>query len=207
MHDDNVMVLKQYDDEDNENDFFKYCNVGHGLEPVRMEFIDFGTSQWRKTTFSKGIKRDFKKIFENTKKILSFSYNIEEFINLKSLSRKSYGGYKFLKVQILIVELIRIIVSLYYLEMIIFFERTEIEKNKYDELLDIITKVWNYDFANEVDFKNSCFENLKYWKEIKKPSTGNFINYQNIVKSINKKLIKSQLYYCNGEIKFLNQDT
>ncbi|MCT7765376.1 MAG: hypothetical protein N4R59_06960 [Lactobacillus iners] len=183
----NVMFLNQNSNH-GENDILNYCShYGDYLVPTKVELIDYGTSEWKGTTHDYGIERDLKFIVENTCKILS-SYPIREFINYDAIRENEELNNQR---NVLIVDLIRIILSIDYLDNL--YTAGGCEKD-YSDWLD---KLWNCEFNWEDKFEFNNFIDLNYWSALKKPSTGKYINKTKIVNYMNNQ--NKQLY----EIKLI----
>lgn len=183
----NVMFLNQNSNH-GENDILNYSSrYGDYLVPTKVELIDYGTSERKGTTHACGIKRDFNFIVENTCKILS-SYPIREFINYDAI-RKNEELH--IRRNILIVDLIRIILSIDYLDNLCY------AGGRKKDYSDWLYKLWNYEFKWEDKFEFNNFINLNYWSALKKPSTGKYINKTEIVNYMNNQ--NKQLY----KIKFI----
>lgn len=200
---DNVMFLNQNSNH-GENDILNYCSLyGDYLVPTKVELIDYGTSEWKETTHDCGIERDFKFIVENTCKILS-SYPIREFINYDAIRENEELDNQR---KVLIVDLIRIILSIDYLDNLY---NAGGSKKDYS---DWLYKLWNYEFKWEDKFEFNNFIDLNYWSALKKPSTGKYINKTEIINYMNNqkkqcytiKLMNGCMYTCNYDyldIKF-----
>lgn len=202
----NVIFLKQ-NSINHKNGFLNYCSCsGNYLVPTKVELIDYGTSEWEETTHNCDIERDLNFIVDNTCKILS-SYPIKKFINDKAiLEHKELDN----KRNILIVDLIRIILSIDYLDNLCY------AGGRKKDYSDWLYRLWNCEFKWEDKFEFNNFIDLNYWSALKKPSTGKYINKTEIVNYMNNmnkqkkqcytiKLINRCIYTCNydyPDIKF-----
>ena len=178
----NVIFLKQ-NSINNKNDFLNYCSCGGNyLVPTKIELIDYGTSEWEETTHNFGIERDLNFIVNNTCKILS-SYPIKEFINYDAMRENEE-----LHIQrnILIVDLIRIILSIDYLDNLCY------AGGRKKDYSDWLYRLWNCRFKREDKLEFNNFIDLNYWSALKQPSTGKYINKTEIVNYMNKQ--KKQCY-------------
>ena len=189
----NIIMLIQNYSADSE-DFLNFTNIyGDYLVPMDVEFIDYGTSEWKNTNKSIGVKRDIKYIFNNTKSILSrypikkfFDY--DKFINLDSKLDVEY------RMKCIIVDLIRIVLSLYFLELNLPFMDANGKHTK--SFCDWVFKLWYGEFKWEESFEFNYFINLNYWKVLKRPSCGSFIKENEIVDYVNSlNLSKLKLYF------------
>lgn len=171
----NVMILKSGTSQNN-TVFFDYT-VANGLYliPNYVEFIDYGTSQWERTKKETGIKRDIKFIIENTEQILK-GYPINSFILKESFDYSNKNCY------VVIIDLIRIIVALHFIE-IISSEPSLIDKKTEDWLFRILYN----NFKNEDTFEFNYLNDLSIWSKLKPPSKGEYISEQDFVNFINEK--------------------
>lgn len=168
---DNVMFLNQNSNH-GENDILNYCSYyGDYLVPTKVELIDYGTSEWEETTHDCGIERDFKFIVDNTCKILS-SYPIKKFINYKAIRKNEELDNQR---KVLIVDLIRIILSIDYLDNLCYVGGCE---RDYSGWLD---KLWNCKFEWEDKFEFNNFIDLNYWSALKTPVQENILIKQKLL--------------------------
>ena len=174
----NIIMLNQNSPTDSEG-FLKFTNIyGDYLVPMDVEFIDYGTSKWADTKKEFGIKRDIEFIFNNTKSILS-RYPIENFFDYDKLINTNVEY----KMEYLIVDLIRIVLSLYFIELNIPVRDAD---DQYIKRFCVwLLKLWYGEFKWEESFEFNYFINLNYWKVLKRPSCGSFIKKKEILDYVN----------------------
>ena len=177
----NVMFLMQNNYSAGSDGFLSYCTrYGDYLVPTVVEFIDYGTSKWEKTTSERGIRRDFKFIMDNTCKILS-SYPINDFIDYNAIVNEEDDFRRCYRRNYLIVDLIRIILSIHFLDGLCSLNGFE---NNCQEWLH---KLWYHEFKWDDEFEFNQFINLHYWFALKKPSMGGYIKEKVIIDYMNEK--------------------
>ena len=178
----NIMILKQ---EYNTDEFLKFTNIyGDYITPNNIEFIDYGTSKWSRTRKEIGIERDLEMIFNNIGEVIS-SYPIKEFIDFDYIFKSEDDFVKYYRMEYLIIDLIRVILSIDFLEDILTTNKNfEPFIDKYKNWLQ---KLWYDDFKWSENFEFNKFINLEYWKVLKKPSVGKLIKEENILNYFNKK--------------------
>lgn len=171
----NVMILKSGTSQNN-TVFFDYT-VTNGLYliPNYVEFIDYGTSQWERTKKETGIQRDIKFIIKNTKQILE-GYPIDSFILKNNFDYSNENCY------VVIIDLIRIIIALHFIE-IISSAPSFIDK----KIEDWLHRILYNNFKNEDTFKFNYLNDLRIWSKLKLPSKGEYISEQGFVNFINEK--------------------
>ena len=180
LNEGNIIFLEQRNYSAGSDDFLRYCSsFGDYLVPTEIEFIDYGTSKWEETTPKIGIQRDLKFIMKNTKSILS-SYPIDKFIDYNSIINQTDEFKKCNRRHYLIVDLIRIILSIQFLDNLPSMVGFE---SQYAEWL---RKLWYHDFKWDDKFELNNFMNLYYWHVLKRPSTGGYINEKSLVDYMNK---------------------
>jgi len=178
----NIIMLNQNYPADSEG-FLNFTNIyGDYLVPMDVEFIDYGTSEWADTKKEFGVERDIEYIFNNTKSILS-RYPIENFFDYEKLMTSDNEFVVGYRMEYIIVDLIRIVLSLYFLEL----NLSVMDAN--DQYIKSscgwLYKLWYGEFKWEESFEFNYFINLNYWKVLKKPSCGSFIKEKEIVDYMN----------------------
>ena len=178
----NIIMLNQNNPTDSEG-FLKFTNIyGDYLVPMDVEFIDYGTSEWEETEKSIGVQRDIEFIFNNAKSILS-RYPIENFFDYEKLMTSDNEFVVEYRMEYIIVDLIRIVLSLYFLELNL--SLVDSYDRNIQSFCDWLYKLWYGEFKWEESFEFNNFINLNYWKVLKKPSRGDFIKEKEIVDYMN----------------------
>lgn len=195
INDGNVIFLNQKDYAVGSDEFLKYCTInGDYLVPTVVELIDYGTSKWKCTKPERGIERDLSFIMNNTEKIL-LSYPIKDFIDFNAISSETDGDNGQLQRNHLIVDLIRIILSIDFLDNLYLIEGSEKENEEW------LNRIWYGEFKWEDKFYFNRFINLNYWAPLKKPSCGKYIKEKEIINYFNEK--KEKNYEIIFKEKFL----
>lgn len=181
INESNVMFLMQKKYPAGSDKFLSYCtSYCDYIVPTVVELIDYGTSKWEKTTSKIGIGRDLKFIMDNTCKILS-SYPIKDFIDYDAIVNEKNDGRSYYRRTYLIVDLIRIILSIQFLDGLSPLNGLEKDCQEW------LHKLWYHEFKWDDVFEFNQFINLNYWFALKKPSMGGYINEKEIIDYMNKK--------------------
>lgn len=181
INDGNVIFLRQNNQKEDSDNFLTYCTrYSDYLIPTTVEFIDYGTSKWEMTNTEEGIKRDLNFIMKNTEKLLS-SYPIKNFIDYNAICNEQEEYKKYHRRYFLVVDLIRIILSIYFLDEWCTVPGFE------EQSPEFLWAIWRHDFKYDENFDFNFFLNLKYWFALKEPSKGRYINKKKIIEYMNNK--------------------